>query len=112
MPTITRRQLCEELHVETARIDVWISAGWIRPVVAEGEGAPRFTAADAARAAFLLSLERDMALDAETMGTMLSLVDQIHGLRAELMRLGRAVEAQPEPVRRQILERYSGPGGR
>ncbi|QDL94403.1 hypothetical protein FDP22_21260 (plasmid) [Paroceanicella profunda] len=112
MTLLTRTQLCEALRVETTRIDVWISAGWIRPVVAEGDPGPRFSPADTARAAFLLSLERDMALDAETVETMLSLVDQIHGLRHELRRLGQAIEAQPEHVRREIAARVSGrPGG-
>jgi chaperone modulatory protein CbpM len=46
-----------------------------------------------------------MEVNDEVMPLILSLVDQVYGLRRELRRLALAVKEQPEDVRRAIAER-------
>ena len=44
-----------------------------------------------------------MRIEDETIPMVLSLLDQVYDTRARLRSVLRAVEAQPEPVRRAIL---------
>ncbi len=87
-------------------LELWVHAGWILPDAAQ-DGV-RFSAADLARARLIRELRYDLAIDTETVPMILSLVDQIHGLRRELRRLTQAVAAQPDSVRKAITEARGG----
>lgn len=80
----------------------WIDAGWVTPRREDGE--PRFRQIDVARLQMIVQIRRDMRIAEDSMPLVLSLVDQVYGLRNELRRLAEAVEAQPETVRRSITE--------
>ena len=49
-------------------------------------------------------LDAGLALEADALSMMISLIDQLHGLRAELREVLNAIEAQPEPVRQQLVK--------
>ena len=49
-------------------------------------------------------LHEQYDMEADALSMMISLIDQMHGLRAELREVLNAVEAQPEPIRRQVIE--------
>ncbi len=83
------------------RLHRWIRLGWVRPE--RREGAAVYHDVDIARVRMLQDLERDLELDEETMPLILSLLDQIHGLRNELRALAGAVEEQPPQIRERIL---------
>jgi chaperone modulatory protein CbpM len=87
------------------RLHKWIRLGWVRPE--RHEGAARFHEVDVARVRLLNELEHTLDFDDETVPLVLSLLDQIHGLRRELRSLARAVEEQPEPVRDRIRAAYA-----
>ena len=93
-------RMLETVSVEELRL--WVSAGWVVPD--SGSGAPRFSEVDLARARLIHELRSDLALDEDTVSLVLSMLDQIHGLRRELRRLAEAVAGQPETVRRAIAE--------
>ena len=58
---------------------------------------------DLSRLRLVCDLRTDMALPDDAVAMMLSLIDQVHGLRRELRSLARAVEAQPDHIRRAVI---------
>jgi chaperone modulatory protein CbpM len=89
-----------------ARLRAFVAAECLAP--AERDGRLAFAEADVARARLLAELARDFELDPEASAMVLSLVDQIHGLRRQLRRLGEAVAAEPPEVRARVRGRLAG----
>ena len=79
----------------------WAERGWVRPV--EAASGLEFDEIDVARVRLIYDLRVAMRIEDETIPVVLSLLDEVHDLRAELQAVVRAVEAQPEAVRRAIL---------
>ena len=92
----------ETLSIE--RLQSWVALGLVRPATQDTQ--PVFAEIDIARVELLCSLENELEIDAETLPVVLSLLDQIHGLRRELRDLTAAIDAQPETVRAEIRKRY------
>ena len=67
-----------------------------------GEADPLFHDIDVARVRLIHDLRTMMRIEDETIPVVLSLLDQVHDLRAQLRAVVGAVEAQPEAVRRAI----------
>ena len=88
--------------LDEAGLTAWVERGWIR--VDSGETDPEFGDADIARVRLIHDLRTLMRIEDETIPVVLSLLDQVYDLRSKLRAVMRAVEAQPEPVRRAILE--------
>ena len=88
-----------------ARLRAFVAADCLAP--AEREGRLAFAEADLARVRLLAELVTDFDLDAEAAGMVVSLVDQIHGLRRALRQLGEAVAAEPGEVRERIRSRLA-----
>ncbi len=88
--------------LKRAELRRWIAAGWVAPARRDGEA--RFRQIDVARLTMIVQIRQDLRVAEDSMPLVLSLVDQVYGLRNELRRLGEAVEAQPETVRRAITE--------
>jgi chaperone modulatory protein CbpM len=88
------------------RLRQWVQAGWVLP--ARGERGASFSDIDVARARLILHLQRDLKIGADAVPVVLSLMDQVYGLRQELRRLARAVEVQPETVKQAILRSAGG----
>ncbi len=106
--SFTEQELVEIVGMPAKRLRTWVRRGWVRPEAREG--APVFDEVDVARAALLRQLCEDLDIDEDTVGVVLSLLDQVHGLRAELRSLTQALEGQPEPVRRAVVRLYRGDG--
>ncbi len=85
-----------------AELRRWVAAGWVAPRRQDGE--PQFRQIDVARLHMIVQIRRDMHIAEDSMPLVLSLVDQVYGLRNELRRLAEAVGAQPDTVRRAITE--------
>lgn len=88
------------------RLRQWVQAGWVLP--AQGEGGSSFSEIDVARARLILHLQQELKIGADAVPIVLSLMDQVYGLRQELRRLARAVEAQPDAVKQAILRSAGG----
>lgn len=82
----------------------WVHAGWIAP--AQSEQGPVFDELDVARIRLVQQLRRDLAVPEDAVPLVLSLLDQVHGLRRELRTLTQAVDAQPAPIRTDIRNAY------
>jgi hypothetical protein len=86
--------------LDAAELDRWIDNRWIRP---EGRpGAYVFHEIDVARARLVAEL-RELAIDDEALPLVLSLLDQLYGVRRQMKLLYKAINAQPEEVRRALL---------
>ncbi len=83
------------------RLQLWVREGWVS--AATGEQGLAFADIDVARLQLICTLQDDMEVDADLLPTLLSLLDQVYGLRHDLRRMTRAVAAQPEDVRNRIL---------
>lgn len=86
------------------RLHVWVAQGWIKPADA---AAPSYSEADLARAAMICNLEDELGFAEEDVPVLLNLIDQIHGLRAELKGLLSVLDELPEDVRGTVRLRIS-----
>lgn len=98
-------------HLTITRLRVWVRQGWIRPAAAPAQG---FSEADLARVALIRDLEDKLGFAEEDVPVLLNLIDQIHGLRAELRGLLAALDELPDDVRSTVrmritTHRESGP---
>jgi chaperone modulatory protein CbpM len=100
--------VAEVQGLTVARLRSFVAAECLVP--AERDGRLAFVEADLARARLLAELAADFELDAEAAALVMSLIDQIHGLRRELRALGTAVAAEDANVRRRVRDRLAGGG--
>jgi chaperone modulatory protein CbpM len=91
-------------HLTVTRLRVWVRQGWIRPAAAPAEG---FSEADIARVALIRDLEDQLGFAEEDVPVLLSLIDQIHGLRSELKGLIEALDELPEDARATVRLRIA-----
>jgi chaperone modulatory protein CbpM len=89
-------------HLTVTRFRVWVREGLIKPADEQAQG---FSEADIARAELIRNLEDELGFVEEDVPVLLSLIDQIHGLRAELRGLLEALEDLPPDVRTTVRMR-------
>jgi chaperone modulatory protein CbpM len=96
-------------RLDAASLEAWIEAGWLAP---RRTGSERiFSEFDLARAWLIRDLRDDMGVNDEGIAVALGLLDQVHGLRQALRRLGSALHALPEPLRQGIVAELQGAAG-
>ncbi|MGH1588741.1 chaperone modulator CbpM [Methylobacterium phyllosphaerae] len=93
-------QARSDLHAET--LEIWLESGWLRPALREGVW--HYVEIDVARAQLIGDLQDDLGINDDGIAVVLDLVDQVGGLRHVLQAIVRALQAQPDLVRRQIVE--------
>jgi chaperone modulatory protein CbpM len=91
-------------HLTVTRLRVWVRQGWIRPAAKTKQ---LFSEADLARAALIRDLEDKLGFDEDQVPVLLSLIDQIHGLRAELKTLLETLDDLPEDIRTLVKLRVT-----
>ena len=91
-------------HLTVTRLRVWVAQGWIKPA---DNAAQVFSDADLARAALISNLEDELGFAEEDVPVLLNLIDQIHGLRSELMGLLEALEDLPPDIRATVRMRIT-----
>lgn len=95
--------VAEVRSVTVERLRSWVAEGWVRPS-ATGETV-QFRAIDIARVRLISDLEQDLAVGEEVMPIVLSLLDQIYNLRAQLRDLTTAVEELDEATQARLRQR-------
>ena len=88
------------------RLRAFVAADGVRP--GEAGGRLAFAEADVARVQLLEDLVEDFDLDEDAAAMVVGLVDQIHGLRHELRRLGQAIAEEHPEIRARITARIGG----
>ncbi|HXG79047.1 MAG TPA: MerR family transcriptional regulator [Methyloceanibacter sp.] len=97
---LTERDLVARVQrLTVTRLRVWVEQGWIKP---EDRAEPGYSEADLARAALICNLEDELGFSEEDVPVLLNLIDQIHGLRAELSALCEALNRLPEDIRATV----------
>lgn len=94
--TVQRLQLRE--------LRLWVREGWVRP--ADSTDGPLFDELDIARIRLICDLRVEMSLPVDAVPVILSLLDQVHGLRSEVKELADAINQLPEETRAQVLQAY------
>jgi chaperone modulatory protein CbpM len=89
-------------RLTVTRLRVWVAQGWIKPA---DERAQNYSEADLARATLICNLEDELGFAEEDVPVLLNLIDQIHGLRAELKGLVDVLEDLPPDVRATVRMR-------
>lgn len=82
-------------------LEAWINEELISP--RENTGALLFSDIEVARIHLICTLRYELEIDAETLPTVLSLVDQLYDTRKRLLKLAAAVAAQDPAVQAAIL---------
>lgn len=96
-------EVLAELRVERSELQAWIEASWVRPE--PDHTGPRFGPVDIARLRLIQELRHDLAIDAEAMPVVLSLVDEMYTLRRRLGALARALAETSPDVRTTVRAR-------
>lgn len=89
-------------QISVRRLRLWVRNGWLLP--SGSENGPVFDEVDLARVRLVCQLKDDLNLNDDAVPVVLSLIDQLHGLRAELRALAEALECQPQEVRREVRQ--------
>jgi chaperone modulatory protein CbpM len=106
---LTERDLLTRVQrLTVTRLRVWVAQGWIKPA---DEAAPSYSEADLARAALICNLEDELGFAEDDVPVLLNLIDQIHGLRAELKGLLHALEDLPPDLRATVRMRITSRRG-
>jgi len=87
------------------RLTSFVKAGFVQPMHS-GEG-PAFRQIDLARLELLCELSERLELEESALEIVMSLVDQLHGVRAELRAVLDALAAEPDEVRARIADTLS-----
>jgi chaperone modulatory protein CbpM len=86
--------------LERRELSRWVDNRWVLPE--RHADTWIFHEVDVARVELILDIQRDFAIDDEAMGLVLSLLDQLYGLRRQMRRLCDAVATQPQDVQDAI----------
>jgi chaperone modulatory protein CbpM len=93
-------ELLRLVPVEADEVHQWIENRWVMP--ASSQSGYVFEEVDVARVRLIVEMRREFALDEEAVPLVLSLLDQVYGLRRELRRLCGALAQQPPEIREAI----------
>lgn len=89
--------------LDANELNLWIEEHWILP--ARQDDVYVFSDVDVARLTLIHEMRFDLGLQTEAVPLMLSLLDQVYGMRSRMRSLMRAIEAQPEETR-SAIENY------
>ena len=78
---LTTSEFMMRAELDEATLDVWIAEGWL---IAPSSGEAGYGEMDLARVRLIRDLIDDLGVNAEGVGVILHLIDQMHGLRAAL----------------------------
>lgn len=97
-------------RLTATRLRRFVQADCVRPT--ETAKGAAFTDADLARLELLCELAEDFELDEDALGLVLSLIDQLHGVRRELRGLVLALADEPPEVRERVRQGWLRATGR
>ena len=98
---MTRDELLRLLpDLSPEALDALTRAGIVQPM--QAEDGPRFRDIDAARVQLALDLEDVYGLDNEALRLVLSLIDQVHGLRGDMRAVLGALAEEPPETRARL----------
>lgn len=100
MTRYSETQVVAAAGLTLTELRTYVAEGWVLP--RDDDADPAFDDFDLARIRLVCQLRDELDLDAGALPVVLSLLDQIHGLRRQMRLLATAIAAEPEEVRRRI----------
>ncbi len=101
----TETQVVAEVdRITLRRLRLWVRNGWVVP--ATSTSGPRFDDLDVERVRLVCELKEEMNLNDDAVPVVLSLLDQLYGMRREFKALTQALDEQPQKVRQTVRETY------
>ncbi|NVO57693.1 hypothetical protein HW561_17995 [Rhodobacteraceae bacterium B1Z28] len=101
--TLTEEELVATIaRLTSDRLTEYLAAEIVIPE--QSEQGLVYQRLDVARLELACELHDQYDMEADALSMMISLIDQMHCLRAELREVLNAVEAQPDPVRERLVE--------
>ena len=82
---ITEEEFCLQVGIEHRTLWVWLDEGWLAP--RRDDAGLVLSEMDAARARLIRDLRESLGVNDESVGVILNLVDQVHGLRSVVQAL-------------------------
>jgi len=109
---LTAQQVVQQVHGLTREeLNVFVHRGWVKPdwpvqsvTASVTETHEVYLEIDVARLRLIQEMRIDLEFDDEAVSTLLSLLDQVHTLRAELRVTALALAEQPDDVRQGVLQ--------
>ena len=99
---ITIEAVCVQVAgLDRAELELWIAEAWVRPGGAPG--AWQFRPVDVARVRLIRELRHDLAVHADTLPLVLSLMDRLYDERRRLRRLRDVIEQETPAEQRSRL---------
>jgi chaperone modulatory protein CbpM len=92
---ISKQEFLVRASLDKGTLEAWIAEEWLVPAGSATE--PAFTDADLARAALIRDLKYDLDVNDPGIGVILSLLDQVHGLRRTLADVLASLRERGEP---------------
>lgn len=93
---ISKQEFLDRAQLDRETLEVWIEEEWLVPSgTATGLA---FSEADLARAELIRDLMQDLGVNDEGVGVILSLLDQMHGLRRALADTLQSVRRRSAPL--------------
>jgi chaperone modulatory protein CbpM len=89
---LSKQEFLVRAQLERETLEAWIQEEWLIPSRSTGE--LTFSDADIARAQLIRDLKNDLGVNDESVGVILNLVDQVHGLRGVLAEVLRSVRSR------------------
>ena len=100
---MTRDELLAALpDLSAAALDDLIRGGIVRPM--QSESGPLFRPVDHARLRLAMDLQDAYGLDRDGLALVLSLIDQVNGLRGDMRAMLRAAAAEPPETRARMRQ--------
>lgn len=94
---ISMAELLQNLDMpDRMTLENYIAHAWVRPIERGKEW--YFEEIDVARIKLVHNLRQDMLVSEEDMDVVLSLLDQLYGLRERMRRLESAIKRQPRDI--------------
>ena len=90
-----------EVRIDRVTLEDYIARQWLRPIPAETGW--HFEDIDIARLELVCHLTQDIDINDEGMDVVLSLLDQLYGMRAHMRKLTHAIAQQPPEVQAEIM---------
>ena len=99
---ISEKELCALIEALEAHVlRSWVDAGLVRAL---NRDPLQFDEADVARVQLICELHYELAVEEETLPLIVSLVDQLYGLRRSARAFNDAIADEPEEVRLRITQ--------
>ncbi len=91
---VSRQEFLSISDLTDEALDVWLEEEWLIPTASPTE--VTFSEVDVARARLIRDLQQDLGVNTEGVSVILSLLDQLHGMRRTLAELRHNIQASSD----------------